>query len=170
MQSDSLILFEVITFVFIITNVINVYLIAMTEYTSIYKIIKTQKHYENNVSGHLRNERESQKKDDKESVETKRRRLLCLSFSFHSNKKETVNLSFSFHSNKKETVNLSYFFIQTKRRRLISPFHFNQTKTSHSIFREKSYIKKMLLKKFISIIKGDSQSLLFISFKHKGDG
>ena len=33
----------------------------MTQYTSIYKVIKTQKHYEDNVSGHSRNERKSQK-------------------------------------------------------------------------------------------------------------
>ena len=34
----------------------------MTENASVYKVIKTQKHYEDIVSGHLRNERESQKK------------------------------------------------------------------------------------------------------------
>ena len=73
----------------------------MTEYTSICEVIKTQKHYENNVSGHLHNEKESQKKDEKESVETKR---------------ETVNLSYSFHSNKKETVKLFFFFISIKQK------------------------------------------------------
>ena len=53
-QSVCSILFEVISFVFIITSVIDIYLIAMTEYTSIYKVIKTQKHYEDNISCDLR--------------------------------------------------------------------------------------------------------------------
>ena len=58
-QSVCLILFEIISFVVIITNVIDIYLIAMTEYMSMYKVVKTQKHYENNVTGHLCNKREN---------------------------------------------------------------------------------------------------------------
>ena len=38
----------------------------MTEYTSIYKVIKTRKHYEDNVSGRLRNERGRKKMTLKE--------------------------------------------------------------------------------------------------------
>ena len=57
----------------------------MTEYTSIYKVIETQKHYEDNVSGSLFFERESQKKGNKESVETKRRRSISSSHFIQTN-------------------------------------------------------------------------------------
>ena len=115
----------------------------MTEDTSIYKVIKTQKYYEDNGSGHLRNERESQKKTirsqwkqkgDSQSllfISIKQKgdgQSLNLSFSFHSNKKETANLSYSFHSNKQETVNLSFSFHSNKQKTANLSFSFHSNK------------------------------------------
>ena len=54
----------------------------MTENASVYKVIKTQKHYEDIVSGHLRNERESQKKSIRSRWKQKGDGLSLLFISF----------------------------------------------------------------------------------------
>ena len=160
--------------------------------------VNLQNHYEDNVSGHLRNERDSKKKDNNESVKTKKRRLISLFHFIQTKRRRSISLIHFNQTKRRRSISPFHFvqskrrrsiylihFIQTKKRPSISPFHFIQTKRRRSksqsllfisirqkqvgqFFVKKTSLKKIMFKRFILIIIEDGQSLLFILFKQKG--